>query len=306
MSILKQITNGVVQQPFLGIVFGVPGVGKTSLGAEMPKPVFMGAENGSSNLNVHRLPTPKSFAEIQSQIKALTNEEHSFQTLIVDSLDWIEPLVFEQVIFDEGKSSVTSIESFGYGKGYALAIDEWRKMIALLVSLREKRRMNILLIAHAHIKIAKDPTVTEDYERYQLKLNEKAAALWSEFVDCVFFANFETHTAKDKQGKTRAFADGARYLYTERRPGFTAKNRFSLPFQIEMTQGETWKAISEAMGKGPTESPEALNEQIKSLLEGVPNEEQKAKFTKMVQDIGMDPVRLDAFKTRLNDYINKL
>ncbi len=217
MSLLASVTKGKIVQPFLGIVYGVDGVGKSTFAAEMPSPVFMGTEQGTSNLDVHRLPQAASFDEVMKQIKALTDEPHEFKTLALDSLDWLEPLVWEHVVAKAQSSKITSIEDFGYGKGYAYAIDEWRKMIAALNGLREKRRLNIVAIAHATVKAAQDPQAMNDYNRYILKLNDKAAALWREYVDCVFFANFETLTAQDKKGKTRAIGDGARYLYTERR-----------------------------------------------------------------------------------------
>lgn len=267
MSMLNQVTRGKVKQPLLMIAYGPDGTGKSTLGSEAPGAIFLGPEKGTYNLDVARLPSPKNVKDVLQAIQELATEKHDFKTLVVDSLDWIEPLVFDQVVEDE-KPKNKSIEGIPYGKGYLFAIEYWREMQAALTKLRE-RGMNVLLIAHSQVKDAKDPTVTQDYSRYQLKLNEKAAALWREYVDIVGFLNFETVTATDKKDKVRAYGDGERYLFTEQRPGFHAKSRFRIPFQMEMKLGQMWSTLTAAIEASNPTDPKALVESIKGLLTNV-------------------------------------
>lgn len=299
MSILSQVTKGKVHQPFLGIVSGVDGVGKTTFAAQMPNVVFVGPEMGTANLDVSRLPVTESLAQLYSQLDALASEPHDFQSVAVDAIDGIEPLIWEDLVFKAGSSKIKSIEDFGYGKGYVAALDEWRKLIGKLNVLRDKRKMNVILIAHVHVKAAKDPTVIEDYDRYQLKLNDKAAALLREWVDCVFFANFETLTAKDKQGKTRAFGDGARYLFTERRAGFDAKNRFGLPFQLNLD----WNELSEHLGAANPDDPAVIRHTIEQLIEEDPIEERRAKLRGHLETCGQDVTMLKKLEKQIKAII---
>jgi hypothetical protein len=300
MSILKQVTKGKIQEPFLGVVYGVDGVGKSTLAAQMPAPVFMGAEKGTSNLDVHRLPQPKSFADLLVQLKALTDEPHEYKTLAIDSLDWVEPLVWEHVIGKAQNAKVTSIEDFGYGKGYAYALDEWRRMLMVLTHLREKRKMNIIAIAHAQVKDAKDPQATQDYNRYILKLNDKAAALWREYVDLVLFANFETLLAQDKKGKTRAFGDGARYLYTERRPAFDAKNRFGLPFQIALD----WQELRENLERSNPEDASVVQHNIELMIQEMTSEVLKEKTRGFIKDCNGQVDQLKRLENKVKTLVN--
>lgn len=295
MSVLSQVTKGKVSQPFLGIVSGVDGVGKTTFAAQMPGVVFVGPEMGTANLDVSRLPVADSLAQLYTQLDALASEPHSFQSVAVDAIDGIEPLIWEDLVFKAGSSKIKSIEDFGYGKGYVAALDEWRRFMGKLNILREKRKMNVMLIAHVHVKAAKDPTVIEDYDRYQLKLNDKAAALLREWVDCVFFANFETLTAKDKQGKTRAFGDGARYLYTERRAGFDAKNRFGLPFQLDLD----WAQLSEHLGSANADDPATLKHVIELMIEEMTDEGMKAKTKQFLAGCGDDITQLKRLESKV-------
>lgn len=304
MSILDQMSDCKEVRPFFGAIYGVSGVGKTSLGAEMPSPVFIDLEGGTSELRSgKRLPKPNSYTQVLEQIKGLTTDSHDRKSLIIDSLDHIEPLVWDHVCYSQDKK-VTSLESIPYGKGYLFALDEWRKMISALAALREKRGMNILLVAHSIDRPAKDPTAMEDYNRFQMKLHEKAAALWTEVVDCLFFANYETHVMRDKKDKVKAFSDGSRFLFTERRAGFLAKNRFSLPFQVEMIKGETWKTLSELMGQSKSQTSETLTDEIKSLLDGVTDEGIKSRTMTKLESAQGDVAVLEGLKARLQTYLN--
>ena len=77
-------------------------------------------------------------------------------------------------------------------------------------------------------------------------MHEKSAALIREAVSTVLFANFETIARKEKGAKkAKAFGDGRRVMFTERRPAFDAKNRFDLPFEMDLS----WKAFTDIADK---------------------------------------------------------
>jgi len=166
-------------------------------------------------------------------------EKHDFDSVVLDSLDWVEPLIWKSVC-DEGK--VETIEQYagGYGKGYVRTLDLWRTLLKELSVLNE--HMHVLLIGHAQIKSFQDPELPTAYDRYQLKINDKAAALVREAADAVLFARFETELVKTN-GKTRAYGEGNRIMYTESRPGWDAKNRFNLPFVLPLD----WKVFGDAI-----------------------------------------------------------
>jgi hypothetical protein len=290
-SLLSQVKRGKIRLPFLGIVYGPDGLGKSTIGSEMPEPMFLGTEKGTANLDVYRYPKKLgTFQDVLDAIEDLRKNEHAFHSLVIDSLDWLEPLVWEHVVHTaHPTSNVKSIEDYGYGKGYAYALDEWRKLVAALGRLREERSMHILLIAHSQVKTAKDPTVTGDYDRNMLKLNDKAAALFREFVDGVYFLNTETLLATDKKGKTRAFGEGDRFLFTERRPAWDAKNRFGLPEKIELVKGESWSRLKAAIDASNPEDAGVVLMQIQDCLDRAQNpklnEAAKAAIEKSKMDV---------------------
>jgi hypothetical protein len=238
-GILSTISRGKRPRHIFALIYGTDGVGKSSWTSHAPRPIFIGAEKGTEQLDVARFPQTESIGELLAQVRALQSEKHEFNTVVLDSLDWVEPLIWKAVC-DEAK--VDSIEQAfgGYGKGYVRALDLWRTLLRELSVLNE--RMHVLLIGHAQIKSFQDPELPSAYDRYQLKINDKAAALVREAADAVLFARFETELVKTN-GKTRAYGEGNRIMYTESRPGWDAKNRFNLPFCMALS----WEAFGSAI-----------------------------------------------------------
>lgn len=284
---LPKITTGKIKQPHLVLIFGTDGTGKTTFGASAPNPIIIGPESGSSNMDVARW-EPTTYAQLMEMIEALHKLDH--KTAVFDSLDWIEPMVWKAVC-EAGK--VSSIEDFGggYGKGYTESLQYWRKMIEAIRRLREEKKMNVVVIAHSQIKAFNDPAQTAPYDRHTLKLNEKASALWREFADTVLFATYEVFVKKEGSNKAKAFGDGARVVYTERRPGFDAKNRFGLPFQLPLSWDDYEKAMS-------TSKPD-LKVIIATMLEEVKDQDLKTAVMKAVEDAKNDSKQLEAIKNRL-------
>jgi hypothetical protein len=228
------------------LMHGVHGVGKTTFAAGAPEPVFVLTEDGLGTLEVPHFPLARTFDEVIQALAALYTEEHAFRTLVVDSVDWLEPLIHASVCKDQGWSS---IEDAGYGKGYVHALDLWRQYIEGLNALRDDKGMAIVQVAHTDIKRFDSPE-SEPYDRYVIKLHSKALALLQEHSDIVLFANYRVSTVKTEVGfnrrVTRALGSGERLLHTSERPAFLAKNRFALPDTLPMS----WAALAEAMPRG--------------------------------------------------------
>lgn len=291
MAMLERVTKGKIQRPILALIYGPDGAGKSTFAADAPSPIFLGKENGTNSLDVTRLPEPKNYNDIMVCLEELRTCDHDYQTLAIDSLDWIEPLVWQAVCQADGAKSIEDVGG-GYGKGYTQANDVWRKMITELARLRDAKNMNIIVIAHSQIKVFNDPSQPAPYDRYQLKLNEKAAALWREFVDFVGFATFEVYTKTSKDGqRSKAFGDGKRVLLTERRPSFDAKNRLGLPFELPLS----FEAFQSACEKG---KPDVKND-INDLISLLTDTEMKKKAEESVQKAGADSAQLAKILNRL-------
>lgn len=226
------------------LLYGTQGIGKSTFGALAPKPIFIQTEDGLASIDVEAYPLATSFKDVLNYIKELATNEHNYKTVIVDSVDWLERLIFDQVCEERGAKTIGDI---AYGAGYAQAANLWQQYIDCLNFLRDNKDMMVIQIAHSHIKRYENPE-TDAYDRYQIKMHEKASALLLEHSDIVLFANHVVGVKKEQEGfskRTRAIGSGDRVLYTEERPAFIAKNRYSLPPEIAFDkEGSYWSVIA--------------------------------------------------------------
>jgi hypothetical protein len=167
-------------------------------------------------------------------LSALFSEEHQYATVVIDSLDWLERLIWAQVCRDRG---VESIEDVGYAKGYTFALTQWREILAGLDAVRNERGMTVILIAHAKIERFENPE-TEPYDRYSPRLHKSASAIIQEWCDEVLFATYRVHTRKVNEqfgrAQHRGIGTGERIIRTTERPAHVAKNRLNLPDEIPL------------------------------------------------------------------------
>ena len=240
---LANIRKKAKQKPPRIVLYGGAGIGKTFFAASMNKPIFVLTEDGMGKIEADHFPLSESFEDVLKNLQSLIDNDNDYKTLVVDSLDWLEPLIWDKACQD---NNFKSIESVGYGKGYVEALKYWRIYLNLLNELREKG-YTIMQIAHNQIKRFESPEI-EAYDRHELKLHRKAADLILEHSDCCFFANFKLGTVqvKGKGGTmtTKAVA-GDRVVYTVEKPAYLAKNRYalpeSLPFDWETVRAEMLK-----------------------------------------------------------------
>ena len=220
------------------LIYGVSGVGKTTCAAGSPRPSIIQTEDGLGNISAPTFGLLRSFDEVMEAVACLYTESHDYQTVVLDSLDWLEPLIWQHTAQLHNQPD---IESFGYGKGYLAALDTWRSLLDGLNALRDERGMGVILIAHAEIKRFDSPE-TEPYDRYQPKLHSRASALVQEHVDAVLFANYRISTLKSDVGfnkkVVRGVSGGDRLLHTAERPAFLAKNRFGMPETLPLAWSE--------------------------------------------------------------------
>jgi hypothetical protein len=301
-SRLAAIQRGPLHEALRFFFYAPEGIGKSTLAAHSDAPIFIDAEDGTGRLDAARYPfregpgghVPYTYADILAAISDLTSSPHEFRTLVIDTMDRVEALLWAHVCeqysgtrddsFNKAGRKITSLESFGYGKGFQLALDEWRHFCTRLDRLRRERGMTIILLGHTVVRTFKNPT-GEDFDRYQPRIHDKAAGFLKEWCDVVGFCAHEEGVKRlnDDDRKAKGISTGRRFIHLERTAAYDAKTRIPLPSSVELSLDDPWGPLAAAIDAGRNTSAADLIAQIGGELERIGDADLSAKVQHAIE-----------------------
>lgn len=230
-------------------IFGENGLGKTSLAASFPDPVFLKLEDGSKTIemehknglvnrdNVTFSQKINNVDELYSVVNALLNESLEYKTIVVDSVTKLDSIFTSQIIAASGKQSIN--QAFGgYGAGVAALVDMHVKFKNKVTEIANARSSNVVYIAHADVKNISPPD-SEEYTKYVLRMNDKCFGVYVDEVDAVAFIRLNTYLKKREGRETNtAITDNKRKIICYPTPNNMSKNRLGITQDLDFTIGE--------------------------------------------------------------------
>jgi len=229
----QEITAGTSKEmPAKTIIYGVPKIGKSSFAAQYPEPFFINIEGGLDYLpnKVRATPVLKKFDDMIAWLKHIyENDAFTCQTLIFDSLDWIETLAQKKISEAHDNIPVSDMthKPFAYAKGYEMAAAEALKVFAWADVIYKKKGIKTVFICHSQVKNIDLPN-KDPYSRHELKLYKTLSAKAFEWADLVLFADYSFHVTKDGKtsepkptlfaGNSAAFIGGGRMRLSKEMP----------------------------------------------------------------------------------------
>jgi hypothetical protein len=253
---MESVQRGRAARPPRILLYGVEGIGKSTFGSQTPNPIFIQTEDGLDEIDCHKFPLAKSLDDVVSTLIELVNQPHDYESVVIDSLDWLERLVWDRLCAEHSVASIEQVAG-GYSKGYTFALTPWREIIGHLNTLRNARGMVVVLIAHSKVERFEDPE-SSPYDRYSPRLHKHAAALVSEWCDAVLFATRKIRTQSEDAGfnrkRTIAHAigkdGGERILRCVGGPSCVAKNRYGITNELPLSWAAFIQALSNNQPQG--------------------------------------------------------
>ncbi len=220
----------MITDPIRTVIWGQPGVGKTTLASKFPNPWFIDVEKSTAwmpELKGRQWERPKTWDQILDQIERFKRELPG-ETLVIDSIDWMESKYIEKFGSPGGQSD--------YGKSYNDMDKLFRKVLDSLTEISEMG-VHIVLTAHFDTKEVTDPDQMSAYSKYVLKMQKKTCSAVMEWADEILFLRFRDVIITDNKGKKgKAVGGQIRDIKTVRAASYDAKNRFDLPAEIEFKE----------------------------------------------------------------------
>ncbi len=247
MAFLDKLKRGRVASTTKLLIYGPPGVGKSSFAAGAPSPVFIDCEKRTDHLDVARL-QPDSWDEVLGAMRELVADSKGFKTVVVDTLDHAELLIHKHVCAANGWAT---IEDPSYGKGYAPAMLEWQRFLVGCDMLRSKG-LTVVLLAHSSLRTLNNPS-GDSYDVFSLKMKggqkTNSGDLIRERMDLVGFAHFEDVLKKssktDPNQRPKAITTGNRLLAFGHNPAFETKQGIPAKAEIPLS----WQAFEAMMAE---------------------------------------------------------
>jgi phage nucleotide-binding protein len=211
------------------LIYGEPGVGKSTLASKFPKPLFLNIEDGIRDLDCDHTDQIRSLRDFQELV---TTEVPStdYATIVIDTVDWLEKLLSVEVAKAAGK---TTIEDIGFGRGYQSLAKSWQDVFNGLTFLWNQGR-HIVFTCHAAIERFSDPE-GDGYNYYKPALHKTGSACVVEWCDEVLFCKHERLTKKADDGKRTVALQGNRVIVCNNMQSIEAKNRLGMPDYLPMT-----------------------------------------------------------------------
>jgi len=239
MSILDQIQKPA-DRPIVCTILGDAGMGKTSLAATFPKPVFIRAEDGLQAVPLEErpdaLPVLTGVDDLWAQLTGLIQEQHDYKTVVVDSVTALERMFGQYVIeSDPKKPKSLNQAQGGYGAGFQ-AVATLHQRVRKAAELLVQKGIHVVFIAHADLENVDLPD-EDPYSRYSLRLHKKSMAPYVDDVDAVLHVRLKTYVM-DKDGqKPKAVSDGSRIVVCHASAASVSKNRYRITEELTFELG---------------------------------------------------------------------
>ncbi|MCO6438164.1 MAG: ATP-binding protein [Phycisphaerae bacterium] len=153
MPLPSVVLTGASLRAPKGIVYGPPGVGKTTFGADTHKPIIVDCENGCAHVRCDRTPYLTEWPSIQQWIEALAAGDHDYGTVVVDSVDWLLRRVEEHVAGVDGSPAgmkqTLNRSHGGYGNGKQVLRNYVYQHLLPTLDRMVNAGIAVVLLAHA-------------------------------------------------------------------------------------------------------------------------------------------------------------
>lgn len=241
---LKSLSKPKGDRPIVGTLFSEGGMGKTTLAAMFPRPVFIRTEDGTASLvgndDVLLFDRALNTIDVFDAIEALAAGGHDRKTLVIDSVTQFEKMAVRQILDSEQNPKCKNMAAAhgGYGKAFGMLDAKHQELREACEYLVQDCGMNVVFIVHATVEELELPDI-DKYSRYTVALHKNkqydCSHHYTNNADFVAFIRLKTNIRSTDSGKKRALSDGEREIICFPVASNVSKNRFGIAEPLPFT-----------------------------------------------------------------------
>lgn len=229
------------RRPVICTLVGEGGMGKTSLAAMFPQPVFIRTEAGEQAIaqrkDIALFPLADKSQDVLDAMETLRTQDHPFKTCVIDTITQLNVMIEREVVQADPKAKSINQAGGGYGAGHNLVSQRHMAIRDAAERLVVERGMHVVFLAHADLETMDLPD-QDQFMRYTVRLNKKSISHYTDNVDLVGMIKLRIYTSGAEGEKKKAVGDGTRVITCYPTPSHISKNRFGITADLPFTLDE--------------------------------------------------------------------
>lgn len=248
MNIIKGVTkpNGLRL-----IVYGVAGIGKTSLAAALPKALFLDYEGGTHGLGVDKVASadlPKSYDGMKGLVSELKRDHQGYERLVIDTADKFEQNLATELAKEKKVEDIFAVND--YGRTIAVHKSGMASVLDALTEL-SKSGMDVVILAHEtsrKVEPLENRENTGTYDHHELKLSKTVSPIFMEWADVVIFCAYKTFLVSgEKKGDKSHVEGGKRWCFCAYSNDWDAKTRTGIDLPEDCSLDKMVETLPKAL-----------------------------------------------------------
>lgn len=268
MNIIKGVTK---PKGLRLIVYGVAGIGKTSLAAALPKALFLDYEGGTHGLEVDKVASadlPKSYDGMKGLVSELKRDHQGYERLVIDTADKFEQNLATELAKEKKVEDIFAVND--YGRTIAVHKSGMASVLDALTELA-KSGMDVVILAHEtsrKVEPLENRENTGTYDHHELKLSKTVSPIFMEWADIVIFCAYKTFLVSgEKKGDKSHVEGGKRWCFCAYSNDWDAKTRTGIDLPEDCSLDKMVETLPKALAAAVDRNGSAATESDKSDAE---------------------------------------
>lgn len=302
------------------MLYGPPGVGKSTFASRFPNPFFLDPESGAKKIvpdedrysDFDPLDDAGNWERTLAFLEWFGTADHKYKTIVLDTADkllgYAGSWVCQNVgIVDRDTKKTIPVNSLdkvagGYGRGSEALVEQTRLLIGRLEYIGRQRQIAVIALSHEHLS-SNGGTGGEEYKTWSPNLDKKVVEVFLREFDYVLQAQPHVVVSEKSGGfgtkKTVTGQSDKRYLWCKPQGDRKIKARTPLPVRIDFN----YESFVDAMKNAG--DAEFVARGVAAKIAQVDKPKVREQMERALVACGKDIGAICELETRIDDYLTK-